>query len=214
VAFSASRYTLNDMSVEDRLNRLYAALVDMNVTERLSSMRWTPRQVEGRSEVSFDFTKGMDPETATNRVHIVVNNIACLKDHLKRFCEENGKAFAGDELIANNQDVAIIHDLWNVEKHGKLDRSRSGHYPRLAENARTAITIRSEGRPASGGVTIPLFGRGSAQVHGDAALRIVATVVDRDGKKIDDFEPIALRAIAAWEAVFVKVGIKLDPSSE
>jgi hypothetical protein len=60
-------------------------------------------------------------------------------------------------------------------------------------------------------VTIPLVGGGSTQVlHGDASLRVVATVVDRNGNQIGDLEPIALKAIAAWEAEFAKSGVNLD----
>jgi hypothetical protein len=45
-------------------------------------------------------------------------------------------------------------------------------------------------------VTIPLFG-GATQAQGEASLRIIATVVDKDGKPLGDLEAIGLRAVAA-----------------
>lgn len=49
------------------------------------------------------------------------------------------------------------------------------------------------------------------QATGAASLRISAGVVDKDGKDLGDLEAIALRAVAAWEAEFVKAGMKLTP---
>jgi hypothetical protein len=200
------------MSVEDRLKRLYAALAGMKVTERLPSMRPTTHQEGHRADISFDFTNGIDPATAANRVSLLLNNIACLKDHLRQWCNKNGKAFTGEELLGTNRDAAIIHDLWNWDKHGESNRnSRSGFHPRIGRDAHTALVLKGDSKSNRVGVTIPLVGGGSTQVYGDASLRIVATVVDMNGNQIGDLEPIALRAIAAWEAEFAKVGIKLDP---
>lgn len=30
--------------------------------------------------------------------------------------------FKGDELIKDNHDVALVHDLWDKDKHARLDR--------------------------------------------------------------------------------------------
>ncbi len=35
--------------------------------------------------------------------------------------------------------------------------------------------------------------------------------MDKDGNNLGDLEAIALRAVAAWEAEFVKAGVKLTP---
>ena len=57
---------------------------------------------------------------------MLLNNIACLKDHLKSWCKKNNKPFAGDQLINSNRDVAIIHDLWNLDKHAESLLRRLG----------------------------------------------------------------------------------------
>jgi hypothetical protein len=140
----------------------------------------------------------------------LLNNVACLKDHLKAWCNKNGKPFTGEDLINNNRDVAIIHDLWNLDKHAELNRpSRSKLSPRLAQAAHSSLMFKGGPEPAS--VTIPLFQGGVIQTTGAASLRISAGVVDKDGNGLGDLEAIALRAVAAWEAEFVKAGMKLTP---
>jgi hypothetical protein len=62
-------------------------------------------------------------------------------------------------------------------------------------------------------ITIPVFG-GPIQAHGDANVRITSTVVGKDGNSLGDLEPICLRAVAAWQAEFVKAGLKIEPSPE
>jgi hypothetical protein len=60
-------------------------------------------------------------------------------------------------------------------------------------------------------VTMGMFEGGIIQAAGEASLRIAATVVDKDGNGLGDLETIALRAVAAWEAEFVKAGMTLTP---
>ena len=48
-----------------------------------------------------------------------------------------------DQLIDSNRDVAIIHDLRNLDKHAELNRpSRSGLSPRLQQPAHTKLERR------------------------------------------------------------------------
>jgi hypothetical protein len=51
------------------------------------------------------------------------------------------------------------------------------------------------------------FGGAGIQSRGDVALRIVATIVDKDGNSLGELEDICEKAVAAWEAEFMKVGI-------
>ncbi len=97
-----------------------------------------------------------------------------------RGAERTGKPETGDLLINSNRDVAIIHDLWNLDKHAELNRpSRSGLSPRL-QPARTTLEFKVTTSEETPLITIPVFG-GPIQAHGDANVRITATVVDKDG---------------------------------
>ena len=196
-------------TIEQKLAQLYAALGEMLVTEKLSSIKPTTKRVGNEYITSIDFTKGTDEATAANRVSLLLNNIACLKDHLKSWCKKNGKPFTGDQLIDSNRDAAIIHDLWNVDKHAELNHpSRSGLSPRFQEPPCTGLTFKGGGPMM---VTMGMFEGGIIQTAGEASLRITANVVDENGKGLGDLETIALRAVAAWEAEFVKAGMKLTP---
>ena len=203
------------MSIEQKLEQLHAALAEMQVTEKLASMKPTTVVSGNRFATTFDFTKIEKPATAANRVSLLVNNIACLKDHLNAWCRKNGKPETGDQLINSNRDVAIIHDLWNLDKHAELNRpSRSGLSPRFHQPARTTLVFKGGGSEPPM-VTIPPFaGGGQTRTQGGASLRITATVVDKDGNILGELEAISLRAVAAWEAEFVKAGLKIVPPPE
>lgn len=196
------------MNIEQKLQQMYAALRELKVTNKVP-LKPTMKRVGNRFAATIDFTKVTDDATAANRVSLLLNNIACLKDHLKVWCKKNGKSFTGDDLIDHNKDVGIIHDLWNLEKHGELKRSRSGLWPKFARPPRTSLMFKGGPEPAS--VTIPMFQGGVIQATGDASFRISTSVVDKDGENLGDLEDIALRAVAAWEAEFVKAGMKLTP---
>jgi hypothetical protein len=196
------------MTIEDKLNQLYAALREMNVSANMSSIKPQFRRVRDKNVAVYDLNQGTDSATAANRVSLLLHNIACLKDHLNAWCEKNGKQekpTVGDKLINGNKDVAIIHDLWNLDKHAELKHpSRSGLYPKLQGPPKAAFNItRSQ-------VVFSLrMVNGVMQGTGD--LRITAMVVDKDGNQLGNLESIALRAVAAWEAEFNKVGMKLTP---
>lgn len=108
---SPVRYTWAIVSIERRLEQIYAALAEMQVTDRLTSVEPRTTIVGNQFVASIDFTRGTDRATAANRVSLLLNNIGCLKDHLKSWCKKNEKPFTGDELVDRNIDVAIIHDL-------------------------------------------------------------------------------------------------------
>lgn len=191
------------MGIEEKIEQMYAALEAMQITERLALVRPEIKRVGKDFAVSFDFKKGATAPIAANRVSQLVANIACLKDHLRVWCERNGKPFTGDNLIDSNRDVAIVHDLWNLDKHGKLSRSRSGLFPKTMYPPHSAVVLKGG---EAGAVTIPVFG-GPIQARGSASLRIVASVLDKDGNPLGELEDICEKAVAAWEAEFNKAGL-------
>lgn len=87
------------MGIEQKIEQMYKALDDMDVTDRLPSVKPQFARVGGELYAAYDFGKGADTATAANRVSQLLANIACLKDHLKVWCDRNGKPFAGDTLI-------------------------------------------------------------------------------------------------------------------
>src|SRR5216684_78939 len=138
---------------------MYRALEDMQITERLPSVKPEFNRTPAGVAVKFAFQKGADTATAANRASQLMANIACLKDHLKAWCNRNGKPFAGDTLIDSNRDVAIVHDLWNLDKHAELNRpSRSGLSPRFREPARSSLVLKVGADGSQPMLVIPVFG--------------------------------------------------------
>jgi hypothetical protein len=196
------------MSIEQKIEQMYKALEEMQITEKLPTVKPEIKRTAGSISFSFDFKKGADSSTAANRASQLVANIACLKDHLKVWCAKRNKPFAGDMLIDSNKEVAIVHDLWNLDKHGKLDRSRSGLYPRLENPPRSTMVLKAEPGKPQPMFFIPIGGGGGPiQTKDGASLRIVANVVDKDGNPLGSLEDICEKAVGNWEAEFKKVGM-------
>jgi hypothetical protein len=192
------------MAIEQKLKQMYAALGGMELTDKLPTIKPQVKRIGNQDVKVFDLNQAADGATAANQVSLLLNNIACLKDHLKDWCNKNGKAFTGEDLINNNKDVAIIHDLWNLDKHAELNRrSRSGLSPRLQSPPVAAIVPK--------GFSFVLdFKMVDDRLKSQANLRIAAIVVDEHGNSLGSLEDIALRAVTAWEAELVRTGVTLN----
>jgi len=197
---------LGQMTIEQKLQQMYAALRGMELKDKLPTIQPQVRRIGNRDVKVFDLNQAADGATAANQVSLLLNNVACLKDHLKAWCNKNGKPFTGEDLINNNRDVAIIHDLWNLDKHAELNRrSRSGLSPRLQSPPVAAIAPKG----SSFVLDIKMV---DGRLQGQANLRITAIVVDEQGNSLGGLEDIALRAVTAWEAEFVRTGVTLNAS--
>ena len=196
--------------LNQKLRRMYAALAGLS-SDDLSVIQ--PRITEGFGYcyTEVDFNQHSDEIALANSAFLLVSNIASLKDHLKEWCKKQCVAFQGDALINGNRAVALIHDLWNIDKHAELNvLPRSGIKPKL-QNIRTALTITSGTQagseaffsmdPRTGKITTGATGGGSVQ------LALVAQIVDEAGNDIADFTQTCGEAIDAWSATFQAAGI-------
>jgi hypothetical protein len=91
------------MSIEQKIEQVYKALEEMQITEKLPTVKPEIKRTAGSVSFAFDFKKGADTPTAANRASQLLANIACLKDHLKVWCNKQNKPFAGDALIDSNR---------------------------------------------------------------------------------------------------------------
>lgn len=199
---------MTDEQLTSKIRRIYQALSVTN------SVDWQNIEAlgvdsEGRIGWSIDFNQDRPNEELLNIVHSLIGNIASVKDHLKLFCDSRGKSFEGDTLINTNQDVALIHDLWNADKHGKLTKSRSGKFPSLSDVSQV-LSLTSGTTPGSGAsFMMSMDGKPVVNVSGGgkAELKIVGQIMDRHGIFIGALEDILERAIAAWESVLADAGV-------
>ena len=164
----------------------------------------------GRIKTGFyygvDFNQGKSEAELANTASLLIANIASIKDHLKAWCKRENKQFEGETFIDSNIDVAIIHDLWNIDKHAELNRKpRSGKLPKL-KNLVQRLN-------ATGGSVVfridPETGKMISETTGNVSLSIDAEVVDEHGNKIGDFAAICENATAAWENELISAGIPI-----
>jgi hypothetical protein len=189
---------------------MYAALSGLN-SDDISHIQ--PKIIEGYNYkfVEVDFNQQSDEIELANATSLLINNIASLKDHLKVWCKKQGITFQGENLINSNRSVALIHDLWNVDKHAELNKSpRSGINPRL-QDIHTALTI-SSGTEAGGSAFFsmdPCTGKITTKVAGGGSIQLSlnAQITDALGQFVADFTQTCNEAIDAWIQEYKAAGV-------
>jgi len=158
--------------------------------------------------VSFD----REGRNYDGEVRQIIDLVGSLKDHIKDAWKETGLPMPSpkpwEDLLNNDNSVAIVHDLWNLNKHGSLDRPpRSGFIPRLSEGA---IEIgNSLGHVGGGSANDTLvlvggeFGRALFVGPGGNPVpcRVRVSVLDEHRNTKGDFLDICCRAISGWNRV-------------
>jgi len=179
----------------------------------ISNLRQEHAQTESGFYRSIDFSQGKTEAGLANIATLLVANIACLKDHLKVWCKMNSIAFEGDNLINSDSNVAIVHDLWNIDKHtDQNSNKRSGHIPKLV-NLRQTLNL-SSGTQAGGYATFtmdPKTGQMSMQSSGGGSVGLVISgdVLDENGNRLGDFLEICEKAVQAWKYALLNSGIPI-----
>jgi hypothetical protein len=193
-----------------KLRQMHAALAGLR-DDDLSPVQPQIAYGDGYFYAKVDFNQNSDQIALANAASLLVANIASLKDHLKVWCKNKAVPFHGDTLIDNNKSVALIHDLWNVDKHAELTRPpRSGFKPKL-EDLRTALSI-STGTVAGGGAFFsmdPRTGKVTTGTSGDGAvqLALVARITDGVGNDVGDFTQVCTEAAEAWSSALRAAGV-------
>ncbi len=197
-----------EQNIHQRLDRIYRALGKVD-SQDLSIIR--PEILETGYRVDF----GIDEIEAENYAHSLIHNIASLKDHLKEWCKINSMPFKGEELINSNKSVAIVHDLWNIDKHKKLSSEpRSGCTPQIKDLNRSLEMTATMGS----GIFFDVD-RQNAQVrtHSEgqgftkSALVIDGKIIDENNQGLGSFLDICNKAIIGWEELIASYGlIKLE----
>ena len=195
--------------LDKKVRQMHAALAGRK-TEDLSTISLLTASTPTSYCAVIDFS-GSQIDLA-NVATLLVANIACLKDHLKAWCQANHQPFDGDNLINSYRDVAIVHDLWNVDKHAELKGTRSGIRPAIKNLQRLlALSTGSEAGseavfmfdPRTGTMTTRTTGGGSV------SLSLKADIVDENGKLVGDFSTICESAALQWEGALTRAGVPI-----
>ncbi|WP_431300450.1 hypothetical protein [Tabrizicola sp. BL-A-41-H6] len=157
----------------------------------------------------FNPNEGAEPEELYNEISLILTAIASLKDHVDIFCKRSKIPKIGDGIIDSHREVALIHDLWNVDKHGSLNRPpRSGFTPMLRSVSRV-VTLTASGENS----VVSIFFNpisGMMETQGEVQVLLSAQIVTEDGEFIADFRPTCEAALAIWLREIEWLGIDIS----
>ena len=158
-----------------------------------------------------DFLGGLDTAQLANLAHSVINNIANLTDHLRRWAKKRGQdPRLINQILANSRPMQIITDLSNNDKHGypPRDRGHSGVAPKIVGMTRVLKqTTGSAAGSSIGGVVTPTGIQQIASGGESSSVVITASVVDDHDQVLGDLYEIELEALKVWEQELRALGI-------
>lgn len=197
-------------TLDRKIRQMHAALAGL-ATDDLSTIQPQIAAADGYVYIKVDFNQNSDPIALANSASLLIANIASIKDHFKVWCKKQNVPFQGDALINSNRAVALVHDLWNTDKHAELNSpSRSGHKPKL-NNLKTALRI-STGTTAGSGAFFsmdPRTGKITTGTSGGGAVQVAldAQIVDETGNVLGDFTQTCTEAVEAWSNALSAAGV-------
>jgi hypothetical protein len=190
-----------------RLRRLHESVASASTFE--IPVFQSPRLV-GSGKLNVEFTDGRSLAEMENLLANLIANVASLKDHLKVWCVEHGVTFPGDNLIDDELAVALVHDLWNRDKHGALDRPRSGHRP-LVRDVHQSLAVEPIDGPGSSieGRFNPETGETRIFAGPNTRLSLVidGEIVDESGVKLGLVLETCSNALDAWQRTMSACGV-------
>lgn len=200
-----------DDDLNSRVQCLYTAI---EATQETDISKFVPTVTSDGKHVCFyhDWRGGRSDPELDNTIHILIYNIANLKDLLEKWADQNGKdktrVYAA---FKNSLALRIIKDLSNNHRHGynprKLGNSRRS--PRV-DNITTVMQMTT--KPEKGSlVSLTFDGQGVPRVAGSGTAKVIITgdILDRDGNKIGDLHKTLLEAVEVWESVLDDYDVKL-----
>ncbi|UCD57631.1 MAG: hypothetical protein JSV16_00545 [Candidatus Hydrogenedentota bacterium] len=187
--------------ISDRIKRIYSAIgaIEEHDANKLKAKIVETEEFKG---VFQDFRGALTDADLWNLAHMLIDNIAKLRDHLRKWAERNGKDKRKvDEAIASSLALQIILDLSNNDKHGYPPRNggHSRRSPRLA-HVKRVMQLRTRAQKGSI-IGMRLGADGKPEVFGDgrAAAVVSGEVVDKENVQLGDLYGIARKGVQAWE---------------
>jgi hypothetical protein len=200
--------------LDSRIRRIHHALGQLEDRDLSQITPFRGVTADGYFYFGVDFSQGTTEEGLANLASLTIANIASIKDHLKLWCASHSANFEGERLIDTNRDVAIIHDLWNLDKHGRLNRPpRSRHCPKIQNLAR-GMNMSTGSAPGSYAFFTldPATGQMRMEAPGgEIKLVITGDVVNEYGEPLGDLATICNSATDAWEQALLRAGVSLPP---
>lgn len=202
------------MANDDLISRVQRLYISIEATVETDISKFMPKVINDGYRIGFyqDWSGGRSDAELVNSAHMLIYNIANLKDHLKKWAVRNGKDKTKvDAAFKGSQALKIIKDLSNNDRHGYNPKKRgnSGKSPRV-DKINTIMQMTT--KPEKGSfVSLTLNRQGVPQIAGSGAARVIITgdILDRYGNKIGDLHKTALEAVKVWESVLGDFGVKV-----
>jgi hypothetical protein len=195
-------------TILQRISRVYAAIDDIEEDDP-NKLRATVVKTD-KFRVVLDFLKGFSDEDLSNYAHMVIHNIANLRDHLRKWAAHNGHdATKVDHTFKNSLDLKIITDLSDNDKHGYPPRNggESQKCPQLV-NITRIMELKTQAKKGAT-MAMTLGTDGVPKFFGDGTAKAIITgdVVDNNNNCIGDLHEIATKAVEAWEQLLADFGL-------
>ncbi|MGB5925639.1 MAG: hypothetical protein WBH01_06050 [Dehalococcoidia bacterium] len=200
-----------DDDLISRVQRLYRAIKE---TEETDISRCKPTVTSDGKRVCFyqDWRGGRSDAELANTIYILIYNIANLRDLLKKWAIQNGKATAKvDDAFKNSLALRIMKDLSNNDRHG-YDPKKPGHSGRAPRVDNITTVMRMTTKPEKGALMSLTFDpQGVPLVTGSGTATVIITgdILDRDGNKISDLHKTMLEAVEVWESILDDLDVNL-----
>lgn len=196
--------------LQSRLRRVHAALASTS-TFSIPTFKSVP--VTGSPErMHVEFRDHRSESELANLVASLLASIGSIKDHLNLWCAANGVSAPGDALINSNLAVALVHDLWNRDKHGALTWPRSGFQPYLSSVEQSLVVEPVNGAGSTLDIRLDTAtGEARAFPGPNTRLSLVVDgeILDESGKPLGSLLSICNEAVDAWLDALEKAGVPL-----
>lgn len=194
-----------------RIERLYSA-VGATAEPNVSRFRPYVRRAEKGFFAFQDFRGGLSEAQIHNLAQTAIHNVASLRDHLRRHLSPLKREDVVDAAMRRCDELLVVYDLWNLEKHGGHTRSGgwSGKSPRLTEVDRSLRLSTGPG-PNSTVAVVGMTPRVHATGGGSANVVVTGTIVDGAGAAVGDLYEFLSKAVAAWERLLETERIAAAP---
>jgi len=195
-----------------RIKRIYEA-VDAVAETDIS--KFMPKVIKDGNRIGFyqDWSGGRSNAEIENTAHILIYNVANLKDHLRKWADNNGKDKAKvNAAFRGSQALKIVKDLSNNDRHGydPVRKGNSGKTPRVDKiNTIMRMTTKPE-KGSSIGFTLNRQGVPQIIGNGNAKVIITGDILGGNGVKIGDLHETLLKAINDWEKVLTEFGVNIS----
>ena len=198
-----------DDTILERITRIYTAIGGIEEDDP-NQLKATVIQTDKFKFVFQDFRGDLSDDELSNQVHTVIDNIAKLRDHLRRWAAHHGHDRTKvDRTFDNSLELRIVQDLSNNDRHGypPRDGGHSGKSPQLTDINRV---MRLQTQAKKGSMSAMTVGAdGTPRFIGDGSAKAVVTgdVLDKDNNRVGDLYDIANKALEAWEQLLADFGL-------